>query len=217
MTTADQIHMTRALELARSRLGRVAPNPAVGCVIVNNGVVVGEGATGDGGRPHAEEFALTAAAGGAADSTVYVTLEPCARRSSGDASCSQRLVDAGVARVIAASPDPHAFADGLGVARLRNAGVAVEVGLLGVDAERVNSGFLSVVRRGRPLVAIDPDAESYDADLDLSADQVSAHALKALAKIGLTRVRAIPGTPLAQALRAAGLVDIDCEAEKAAR
>lgn len=127
--------MRRAIALARAQLGRTAANPAVGCVIVRGGAVVGEGATADGGRPHAEEIALAQAGARAEGATAYVTLEPCGERSSGAASCSQRLVSAGISRVVVAADDASVHAAGQGLARLRAAGVAVETGLLGQEAQ----------------------------------------------------------------------------------
>lgn len=126
---SDAAHMRRAIALARASLGLTAENPPVGCVIVGDGVVVGEGATAPGGRPHAEEIALCQAGAAARGATAYVTLEPCAQRSTGAASCSLRLVEAGVARVIVACEDASVFAAGQGLQRLRDAGLQVEVGL----------------------------------------------------------------------------------------
>lgn len=121
--------MRRAIELARAHLGLTAENPSVGCVIVADGVVVGEGATAPGGRPHAEEIALDQAGAAARGAAAYVTLEPCAQRSTGAAACSLRLVEAGVARVLVACEDASVFAAGQGLQRLRDAGLQVEVGL----------------------------------------------------------------------------------------
>src|SRR5262245_34586866 len=115
--------MQRALALAAPNVGRTGANPSVGCVILANDIVVGEGATGIGGRPHAEEAALAQAGARARGTDVYVTLEPCARRSTGRVSCADLLIDAGVARVLIATRDPHPFAAGVGVERLRAAGV----------------------------------------------------------------------------------------------
>jgi diaminohydroxyphosphoribosylaminopyrimidine deaminase/5-amino-6-(5-phosphoribosylamino)uracil reductase len=201
--------MGRTLRHARAQLGKTAPNPAGGCVIVRDGVVIGEGATGDGGRPHAEEVALAAAGADARGATVYVSLEPCAVRTSGADSCADLLVGAGVARVVAACQDPHPFSDGDGLARLRSAGVAVNVGVGRWEAETLNAGFFLVVQEGRPLVAIDSDPSRYDARLEADAGGNLLAELRRLAVQGLTRVHALPGTPLADALRAAGLVDVE--------
>jgi pyrimidine deaminase RibD-like protein len=140
---SDLDFMQRALSLALPGVGRTGDNPSVGCVIVKDGVVVGEGATADGGRPHAEELALLAAGVNARGATAYVTLEPCAKRSTGVASCSDRLIQAGVARVVIATGDPHPFAAGVGVERLRAAGVAVETGVLADEARAMNATFFA--------------------------------------------------------------------------
>ena len=135
--------MKRALELAASGVGATGDNPSVGCVIVAGGVVVGEAATATGGRPHAEELALAAAGDRARGGDVYVTLEPCARRSTGGTSCADLLIGAGVARVVIAAADPHPFAAGVGVERLRAAGVVVESGALGDEARALNRDFFA--------------------------------------------------------------------------
>jgi diaminohydroxyphosphoribosylaminopyrimidine deaminase/5-amino-6-(5-phosphoribosylamino)uracil reductase len=127
--------------LARTNLGRTGANPSVGCVVVADGTVVGEGATGVGGRPHAEETALDQAGAAAREATAYVTLEPCAERSLGAASCSERLATAGMARVVVACADPSVLAAGRGLARLRAAGVAVELGLLADEAAPLYSAY----------------------------------------------------------------------------
>jgi pyrimidine deaminase RibD-like protein len=127
--------MRRAIALARMNLGRTGANPSVGCVIVRDGQVVGEAATAPGGRPHAEEQALDQAGEAARGATAYVTLEPCGQRSGGTASCSERLVAAAVARVVVACEDPSIFAGGLGAARLSEAGMQVETGLLAEEAK----------------------------------------------------------------------------------
>jgi len=133
--------MRRAIALARASLGRTAENPAVGCVIVRDGEIVGEGATGEGGRPHAEELALDQAGPAARGATAYVTLEPCGERSSGAASCGERLAAAGVARVAVACEDSSALAAGRGLARLRAAGVATDLGLLADEAGVLYAGY----------------------------------------------------------------------------
>jgi diaminohydroxyphosphoribosylaminopyrimidine deaminase/5-amino-6-(5-phosphoribosylamino)uracil reductase len=139
MTDLD--HMRRAIALAAERVGRTGENPAVGCVLVRDGAVVGEAATAVGGRPHAEELALDQAGARARGATAYVTLEPCGERSSGAASCSARLAAAGVARVVIAAADASRFASGQGIERLRAAGIAVETGLLAGDARPLYDGY----------------------------------------------------------------------------
>lgn len=126
--------MRRAIALARAQLGRTGANPSVGCVILADGAIVGEGATADGGSPHAEQIALDMAGDLTRGATAYVTLEPCAQRSSGAISCSGRLVESGVARVVVACLDPSIMADSQGLTRLRTAGIRVETGLLETEA-----------------------------------------------------------------------------------
>lgn len=149
----DLAHMRAALALARRGLGSTWPNPSVGCVIVRNGRVVGRGVTGAGGRPHAEQLALAMAGPAARGATAYVTLEPCAHHGR-TPPCADALIAAGVARVVAATGDPFEAVDGRGLARLREAGVTVELGLLAEEAEGVAAGFLTRVRLGRPLVTL---------------------------------------------------------------
>jgi len=140
VTDAD--FMRRALEAAAQGVGRTANNPSVGCTIVEDGMVIGEARTADGGKLHAEEGALLDA-GDVRGATVYITLEPCARRSSGGISCADRLIAAGVRRVVIAASDPHPFASGAGVERLRAAGILVEVGMLADEARVQNAEFFA--------------------------------------------------------------------------
>jgi diaminohydroxyphosphoribosylaminopyrimidine deaminase/5-amino-6-(5-phosphoribosylamino)uracil reductase len=205
--SSDEAWMARALGLARARLGKVAPNPAVGCVILRHGQVVGEGATGDGGRPHAEEIAIEAAGSLAEGAIAYVTLEPCNARSSGARSCAQRLIEAGVARVVVACEDPNPPA-AHGVSHLGAAGIEVTFGVLEAEAEALNAGFFKRVASGRPLLAVDADTSKYDAQFDLMQGETFEAALDRLGAVGLTRVCVLPGTALAAQLRARGLVDV---------
>lgn len=145
--------MRVALGLARRGLGRVWPNPSVGCVIVRDGRVVGRGWTQPGGRPHAESVALAAAGPAAQGATVYVTLEPCAHTGL-TPPCAPALVAAGVARVVAPIVDPDPRVDGRGFAALRTGGVEVTTGCLAAEAEALNAGFLSRVARGRPRLTL---------------------------------------------------------------
>lgn len=137
----DESWMRRAIALARANLGRTGANPSVGCVIVADGAVVGEGATGVGGRPHAEEVALDQAGELARGATAYVTLEPCGERSSGAASCGERLASARVARVVVASADASILAAGRGVERLRTAGIATDAGVLADEAATLYTAY----------------------------------------------------------------------------
>ena len=142
--------MRAALALARRSLGRTWPNPAVGCVIVKDGHVIARGRTQDGGRPHAEVDALDKAGDAARGATVYVTLEPCSHFGKSP-PCADALVRAGVARVVSAMEDPNPAVNGQGHARLREAGIAVEVGEGAGEAAEINAGFLLCVSAGRPL------------------------------------------------------------------
>src|ERR1700744_2304001 len=117
MSDDDDIWMRRAISLAARNLGLTGDNPGVGCVIVRDGAVAGEGATAPGGRPHAEELALGQAGERARGATAYVPREPCGERSSGVASCGERLAAAGVARVVIACEDASVMAHGRGLER----------------------------------------------------------------------------------------------------
>lgn len=142
---SDEAFMRAALDRAAVLRGRTGVNPTVGCVIVKGGAVIASGATGAGGRPHAEEVACDAAGAAAQGATAYVTLEPCAQRSTGADSCTDRLIAAGVARVVIAVADPHPFADGAGIARLLAAEIDVEMGLLADEAAAMNAEFFERV------------------------------------------------------------------------
>jgi diaminohydroxyphosphoribosylaminopyrimidine deaminase/5-amino-6-(5-phosphoribosylamino)uracil reductase len=142
--------MRAALALARRSLGRTWPNPAVGCVIVREGRVISRGRTRDGGRPHAEADALAQAGDAARGATAYVTLEPCSHHGR-TPPCADALVAAGVSRVVSAIEDPDPRVKGQGHARLKAAGIAVEVGEGAAEAAEINAGFFLRVREGRPL------------------------------------------------------------------
>lgn len=150
---ADRHHMGVALDLARRALGRVWPNPAVGCVILRGGRVVGRGWTQPGGRPHAETEALRRAGDAARGATVYVSLEPCAHHGK-TPPCAEALVAAGIARAVVAVEDPDPRTAGAGIRAMRDAGIAVDVGMRGDEAARVNAGFFLCRGEGRPLVTL---------------------------------------------------------------
>ena len=133
--------MRRAIALARPGVGRTGDNPSVGCIILGPDGVLGEGATAEGGRPHAEELALAAAGEAARGAVALVTLEPCARRSGTGVACTDRLIAAGVRRVVIACDDASVFASGEGEARLRGAGIEVETGLLEAEARSLYGGY----------------------------------------------------------------------------
>lgn len=149
----DAVHMAHALRLGRRGLGRVWPNPAVGCVIVRDGRVVGRGWTQDGGRPHAETVALAQAGAGARGATAYVSLEPCAHHGR-TPPCAEALVAAGVSRVVTALEDPDPRVAGRGHAILRDAGIEVVTGIGADEARRDQAGFLSRVLKQRPMVTL---------------------------------------------------------------
>lgn len=171
---ADSRHMAHALVLARRGLGNVWPNPAVGCVLVRDGIVVGRGWTQPGGRPHAEVMALRQAATRARGATAYVTLEPCAHHGK-TPPCAEALVAAGVSRVVGALTDPDPRVAGRGYAILESGGL--ESGGLGVtrdvlraQAEHLQRGFLLRVTQGRPMVTLKL-ATSFDGRIALESGE----------------------------------------------
>ena len=149
----DADHMAAALGLAARGLGNVWPNPAVGCVLVRAGRVVGRGWTQPGGRPHAEREALRRAGAEARRATAYITLEPCAHHGK-TPPCAEALVTAEIDRAVIALEDPDPRVAGRGIAALVKAGVATECGALGEAAASLNAGYLSRLARGRPLVTL---------------------------------------------------------------
>jgi len=148
---ADQQHMAEALRLAEKGLYTATPNPRVGCVIVRDGQAVGAGWHEKTGAPHAEVLALRAAGARARGATAYVSLEPCSHYGR-TPPCVDALIEAGIARVVAAMQDPNSKVAGSGFARLRAAGIEVESGLMQDEARALNSGFVSRMSRGRPWV-----------------------------------------------------------------
>jgi diaminohydroxyphosphoribosylaminopyrimidine deaminase / 5-amino-6-(5-phosphoribosylamino)uracil reductase len=149
----DLNHMRTALSLGRRGLGTTWPNPSVGCVLVRDGRVVGRGYTGNGGRPHAEPTALSMAGPAARGATAYVTLEPCCHWGQ-TPPCTDALIQAKVARVVIAMLDPDRRVDSQGVARLREAGIIVECGLLEQEARDDQEGFVRRVTQDRPMVTL---------------------------------------------------------------
>lgn len=151
MNAADSQWMARALRLAERGLYTTAPNPRVGCVLVKDGSVIGEGWHERAGEPHAEVHALRAAGAAARGATAYVTLEPCSHHGR-TPPCADALIAAGVARVVAAMQDPNPLVAGQGLKKLSAAGVAVESGLMEAAARALNIGFISRMTRGTPWV-----------------------------------------------------------------
>ncbi len=197
--------MKQALALGLSQMGRTWPNPAVGCVIIKDGVVIAEGATGDGGRPHAEEVALDKAGAAARGATAYVTLEPCGQRSNGGCSCSQRLLEASVARVVYACDDPSPFASHIGIERMAAAGIAIENGLMADKADRLIAPTAHYHRTGRPLVQTEAEGAGFDAEFNPESDDLEAE-LVAWAGRGYRHLSVAAGSDIAHALRASGLM-----------
>lgn len=151
--TEDEVHMSHALALAARGLGRTWPNPAVGCVIVKQGRILGRGWTQPGGRPHAERMALAQAGAQAEGATAYVTLEPCAHHGR-TSPCAEALVAAKVARVVTAQTDPDPRVSGRGHAILRDAGLTVTEGVLEPRARALQAGFLKRITQGLPFVTL---------------------------------------------------------------
>lgn len=150
----DRRFMAEALWLAEEVQGTTAPNPNVGCVIVCDRHIVGQGATQPGGRPHAEAVALEQAGDKADGATLYVTLEPCAHDSERGPACADLIIAAGIRRVVAAMVDPDPRTAGRGFDRLRSAGVEVAIGAKAKEAEQLLGGYLTRLRHGRPRVTL---------------------------------------------------------------
>ncbi|MEO1225923.1 MAG: bifunctional diaminohydroxyphosphoribosylaminopyrimidine deaminase/5-amino-6-(5-phosphoribosylamino)uracil reductase RibD [Pseudomonadota bacterium] len=150
---ADARFMSMALALARRGLGLVSPNPAVGCVLVKDGVVVGRGWTQPGGRPHAEVEALARAGAAANGATAYVTLEPCSHHGK-TPPCVDALIAAGIRRAVIAVEDPDPRVNGKGVRALTKHGIEVDLGVGEVEARAVNEGFFNRIRQKRPMVTL---------------------------------------------------------------
>ncbi|MGN6310559.1 MAG: bifunctional diaminohydroxyphosphoribosylaminopyrimidine deaminase/5-amino-6-(5-phosphoribosylamino)uracil reductase RibD [Xanthobacteraceae bacterium] len=157
----DRRFMQLALTLGRRGLGRTAPNPAVGAVIVKDGVIVGRGWTQPGGRPHAEPGALAQAGEAARGATLYVTLEPCSHVGKSP-PCADAIIAAGIARVVSAIEDPNPQVAGQGHAKLRAAGIVVDVGTCSDEAARDHAGHFRRVRDGRPHVILKLAVSSDD-------------------------------------------------------
>lgn len=152
-SAADHEFMARALRLAESGLYSATPNPRVGCVLVRDGSIVGEGWHEKAGGPHAEVHALQSAGDLARGAAAYVTLEPCSHHGR-TPPCCEALLAAGIERVVAAMQDPNPLVAGQGLAWLRDAGLAVDCGLLANEARELNIGFVSRMERGRPWVRL---------------------------------------------------------------
>jgi len=159
-STQDIEFMTRALRLARRGLNTTSPNPRVGCVVVVDGEIISEGWHQRAGDAHAEVNALNAAAGLAANATVYVTLEPCVHAGR-TGPCTDALIEAGIQTVVCAMVDPNPQVAGQGIARLQAAGIACVTGVLEDEARELNPGFIRRMEAGRPFVRVKA-AQSID-------------------------------------------------------
>jgi diaminohydroxyphosphoribosylaminopyrimidine deaminase/5-amino-6-(5-phosphoribosylamino)uracil reductase len=177
----DHVHMARALQLAACGTYSTAPNPAVGCVLLDaTGAVVGEGWHQRAGQPHAEVLALRSAAVRARDGTVYVTLEPCSHCGR-TPPCADALIEAGVRRVVAAMQDPNPHVAGNGLRKLEAAGIVTAVGVLEREARDLNRGFVARMTRGRPWVTVKlgSSADGRTALADGSSRWITAEAARA--------------------------------------
>ncbi|HZR75433.1 bifunctional diaminohydroxyphosphoribosylaminopyrimidine deaminase/5-amino-6-(5-phosphoribosylamino)uracil reductase RibD [Bradyrhizobium sp.] len=185
---ADRRFMQLALALGRRGLGRTWPNPAVGAVVVNDGVIVGRGWTQPGGRPHAEPVALAQASEAARGATLYVTLEPCSHVGKSP-PCTDAVIAAGIKRVVSAIEDPNPEVAGQGHAKLRNAGITVDVGLEAEEAARAHAGHFRRVRDGRPHVILKLAVSSDDKIAGAGHKQVSISGEIAKSRVHLLRAQ----------------------------
>ena len=172
--------MSRALEIAALGMDTATPNPRVGCVIVRDGVVVGEGWHRRAGEPHAEALALAQAGSQARGATAYLTLEPCSHHGR-TPPCADALIEARIGRVIAAMEDPNPLVNGRGLERLRQAGIDVRCGLLSAQARALNPGFVSRMVTGRPWVRMKVAAslDGFTALPDGSSQWITGEAARA--------------------------------------
>ncbi len=188
MKDADRRFMRLALTLGRRGLGRTWPNPAVGAVVVKDGVIVGRGWTQPGGRPHAEPEALGRAANAARGATLYVTLEPCSHFGKSP-PCADAIIAAGISRVVAAIEDPNPEVGGQGHARLRAAGIKVDVGLFADEAAHDHAGHFRRIRDKRPHVILKLAVSSDDRIAAAGHKQVSITGEAARDRVHLLRAQ----------------------------
>jgi diaminohydroxyphosphoribosylaminopyrimidine deaminase / 5-amino-6-(5-phosphoribosylamino)uracil reductase len=185
---ADRRFMELALTLGRRGQGRTWPNPAVGAVVVKDGVIVGRGWTQSGGRPHAEPEALRRAGEAARGATLYVTLEPCSHFGKSP-PCADAIIAAGIARVVSAIEDPNPEVAGQGHARLRAAGIAVDVGLCAAEAAYDHAGHFRRVRDKRPHVILKLAVSSDDKIGDAGHKPVAITGEAARTRVHLLRAQ----------------------------
>ena len=185
---ADRRFMQLALTLGRRGLGRTWPNPAVGAVVVNDGIIVGRSWTQPGGRPHAEPVALAQAGEAARGATLYVTLEPCSHLGKSP-PCADAVIAAGIKRVVSAIEDPNPEVAGQGHARLRAAGIAVDIGLCALEAARDHAGHFRRVRDHRPHVMLKLAVSRDDKIAAAGRKQVAITGEAAKARMHLLRAQ----------------------------
>jgi diaminohydroxyphosphoribosylaminopyrimidine deaminase / 5-amino-6-(5-phosphoribosylamino)uracil reductase len=185
---ADQRFMQLALTLGRRGQGRTWPNPAVGAVVVKDGVIMGRGWTQPGGRPHAEPVALRRAGAAARGATLYATLEPCSHVGKSP-PCADAIIAAGIARVVSAIEDPNPEVAGQGHAKLRAAGIAVDIGLGAAEAARDHAGHFRRVRDRRPHVILKLAASSDDKIAAVGHKPVAISGEAAKARVHLLRAQ----------------------------
>jgi diaminohydroxyphosphoribosylaminopyrimidine deaminase/5-amino-6-(5-phosphoribosylamino)uracil reductase len=186
--TADRRFMALALALGRRGLGRTHPNPAVGAVVVKDGVIVGRGWTQPGGRPHAEPVALAQAGEAARGATLYVTLEPCSHVGKSP-PCVDAVIAAGIQRVVSAIEDPNPEVAGQGHAKLRNAGIEVDVGLCAAEAAHAHAGHFRRVRDKRPHVILKLAVSTDDKIASVGHKPVAISGEAAKARMHLLRAQ----------------------------
>lgn len=183
----DERFMAAALSYGRWNLGQTFPNPAVGALVVSGERIIARGITARGGRPHAEAVALAAAGSGAKDATIYVTLEPCVPHGRGE-PCTDLIRHSGISRTVIALQDPNPATSGRGIARLREAGIAVTVGPGEAEAARAHAGHIRRMKDGRPHVilkiAVSADGKTglkgrKPADISCDVSRAEAHMLRA--------------------------------------
>ena len=196
---SDVRFMGTALAMAWSQLGRTAPNPAVGCVLVHDGQVIATGATADGGRPHAERQALDNAGKRAAGCTAYVTLEPCAFQGQ-TPPCANALIKAGIVRVVIATIDRHPQVSGRGVQMLRDAGIDVETSICSDRSDPIYDGFFHRIETGHPAIYRDDNPATYDFTLTTTDEVCPEKLLERLGKRGFNRVNISVNSNLKQLL-----------------
>ncbi len=168
-TRTDEFWMRQALNLAYRGLGRVAPNPSVGCILVKDSIIIGRGVTADGGRPHAETIAIAEAGSKTKGATAYVTLEPCAHDGE-TPPCADALIDASISRLVVAVLDSDHRVNGKGIKRIKGADIQVTCGVLEAEAKKLNEGFFLSKNEQRPLVTLKM-ATSIDGNIALKSGE----------------------------------------------